>query len=798
MTRGNVQLNGVHYITKGLPGKSLANQMASKVGQGETKYSDLTSWSAWAQRDWQEGVGKLEPGVNGGMLYSEIESRVPNQLILSGQPKQVDQRDLDASLNDCRYMPNNVAGTWTISSAGPNTKAAAPFLANNRSGANPGGSGWPTNFEYHAWVYLRAAVGTELNFEIRNDTAGSPGSTVYISDTVTVTGDTKGFYWYGFAKTGNNSIVNGTQYWITVFPTSGSIEVAYGSSGYATASKLLVSGSWTAQTSQYMLYSTSVQDFSISSTGTTFGKMGGYAFGRLGSNIYLVGLATEIYKYDTTNDEWDDSGTSTNLSSTSSTVEWNGKLYISNWTAGAFNAYSLDSGGSAADLGYKAHVFARNGGTLWRSVDNIPYYTTEDDPDSSIFDPVTGVGDWVTWPQMKIGTEDHPIVSMCGVDDDMFVATAEGLYRIAPGDFSVGITPWSSTDPRNGLYMVNFQGALYVSANGRVLRYQSDGTLQDVWIMRDDDLVAGRLGRVRCLCVVNNMVMVLANSEEEGGFPTVWAFVNEEWHHIVTLPYATVGASRVGHRNYAMMHDTNNNYLWIVTPASVSYRLYMSEAAINPYNDSATLYQPYGWVEWDWFDSPVFEAEKDFHSVRIFGENFAAGQSVTVYWKDDASTGWEELGTVAANNGELEWTITGGTRPNTTRFKLALLLKTTSTSETPRIRAIRVKYHLMVKDWWRWNLQIECAGRSDAYLMMLDGTRMALTNEQINTNIEALAVQTPPFVYVDVDNKQWLVKVQDAQFSPSKQDYNEDTSWSYFEGTWSIVIESVKSEQYSV
>ena len=75
---------------------------------------------------------------------------------------------------------------------------------------------------------------------------------------------------------------------------------------------------------------------------------------------------------------------------------------------------------------------------------------------------------------------------------------------------------------------------------------------------------------------------------------------------------------------------------------------------------------------------------------------------------------------------------------------------------------------------------------------------MALTAAQINDNIQTLAVQVPPFVYVDVDDKQWLVKIQDAQFTPTKQVYDEDTSFSYFEGVWSVVLESVKAEQYSV
>lgn len=84
MSAGHITLDGRLYMLTdlGLYHKGTANQMAHAVGQGQTQYKDLTSWSAWVQADWQGGVG-MKDAEGGGFLYAEgADTRFPEQVIL--------------------------------------------------------------------------------------------------------------------------------------------------------------------------------------------------------------------------------------------------------------------------------------------------------------------------------------------------------------------------------------------------------------------------------------------------------------------------------------------------------------------------------------------------------------------------------------------------------------------------------------------------------------------------------------------------------------------------------------------
>jgi hypothetical protein len=202
-------------------------------------------------------------------------------------------------------------------------------------------------------------------------------------------------------------------------------------------------------------------------------------------------------------------------------------------------------------------------------------------------------------------------------------------------------------------------------------------------------------------------------------------------------------------------------------------------------------------MEWDWFDSTVLEKYKDYDAVTIIGENFSSGVNARIYWKDDGSTGWELLGTIDENNEQIRWTYPYTTRPDTRRFKLGMLLQTNDADETPRVQAIRVKYHLMIDDWWRWSLQVDVSGTAEAYQMSTDGTRNTLTSAQIKSNLEALAADRHiPFLYVDVDGTSYEVKIKDANFSYTSQQYIEATSTGRWEGVFNLVVEQITDSPY--
>lgn len=769
MAIGDFKLDGVWYKGKSLPVQSLANQMASKVGQGQSEYGDLTSWSAWIQDDWQDGVGRINPNRNGGFLYGEAESRVPGQLILPQIVRQVDQRDINGTAADCRYMPDTIAGTVTVG-AGGYTRVGIKFTT-------------PANlyltFTSH-YIFARIPYGVRVKFAIYTDSSGP--NTLVDSSNYDPPEDIKGFYWHddGGGLNGFGTLSINTSYWLVVYPDDPleSFELCYGTSGYTPVSKSYNGSVWADISGKYCLY-TSQYHF----VGATQSNAGA-GFFRFNGNLYCYSN-TRIYKYDTTNDQWDYVTQLVDQYSVSGATVFDDKVYFGSGGLVTDEYNTMTTGEVCAKSGSNGNLFAKWNGYLWRAVGNTLQYSS----------------DGTTWspsPAIEVGDAAYDITGMAGLGRYFYVATQEALWMIPDGDIgAVGVERFGSVATGNGNVMVSYQGALYITVNGRVVRFSEDGSFQDVWMTREDDVVAGRIGKVWDLCRMNNwLIAYLAGTSATRGKPTVWAYQGTSWHHIATLPSA-YGSLVDLYRDFSVFYDYTTSKLWMFTPNMLTYNVRVADYTLNPYNDTDSVYARSAWVEWDWFDGPVREAIKDYDSVTIIGENLSASCYVELYWKDDASTDWELLGTFDSNNEEIRWSIDGGTRPQTRRLKLAVLLISTTATETPRIRAIRVKYHLMVKDWWRWALVVDVSGRSGATQMLADGTVHTLTASEIKDNLEALCLQNEPFIYQDLDGVEYEVKVNDANFVYTRREYNEATSNSWWEGVFSINIEQITTGAYT-
>lgn len=767
--RTEVKLDGNYYKIIGLPTQQLANQMASKVGQGTSEYGDLTTWSAWIQDNWQDGVGNLRPAMGNGILYSEAETRIPNQIILSSNYSQQDSRVADNTKADCRAINTAVAGSFTCGSALTTTKAAVAMTT----------PGTLASTEMWAHVWIKCAVGTQILFEIRNNSSGSPGGTVLTSATATQATPFPGFSWLGVKLAYSGTLSASTQYWLCVSTTSGTFDVGYGTTNFDTASKLLISGSWTTQNSKYMRYTTNAHQLAQNS-----GPCGFVRFSNSSSNDLYCWSGGTLWKYSTSNNNWVSVGTMS-AKAYGTCGQFPDELHWGDYPPLIASDWKMDGSETLTNVASSTTLWTDADGYLWSvDVGTTPSYTA---------DGVNYTGN----TDMVIGTSDFPINNMAPLGSDMCVSTPLGLYRITEGDFARPVMRWGSNRANNGVSMVNHDGALYVIADKRVYRFTQDFQRQDIWLNREDDFVSGRIGTPRVMCSCNSWLIVLCDDAGATSKPTVWAFQNEHWHHILSLPDAAVTGTDDGFGNWAIYYDATLERLWVMTPQAVTYRLYIPTVAINPYNDPIYNYMPSSWVEWDWFDSPVREADKDYDSVAIIGENISSTCPVAVYWKDDASTGWELLGTCTSNFSELRWTLAGGTRPNTKRFKLGILLSTSSSTNTPRVRAIRVKYHLMVRDWYRWSLVVDASGRTGGLQESNDGTRNTLTATQIKDNIAALSTQVAPFVFQDVDGKQYEVKITDASFTYNKYEYVEATTTEWWEGTWNLMLEQVTTGTYS-
>lgn len=775
--RTPIKLNGVYYNLYGgrLPSQALANQMASKVGQGQSEYGDLTSWSAWIQEDWREGVGRIKPHRNGGFLYGEADTRVPGQIILSQAPTIYAMlRAADSDDNRWSHSPGKVAetgataATTTISNS--TTAIAIQVDSDNNGGINLS----------EIWLQFEASAGAVIDVYFCEETSGSPGAALF-SKSKTVTQDFPGPHWHKFAISPEYQLpVSYDNYWLVVMVGSGSATF-HGSTGWTITkckSSSTSGASWTDTGFQFFYNFVATVDTSAT-TDVVPTRIAKIVYSSRPSGFVAV-AETEITTTPCAELFEINSAGYTPPAGGSFVAQpyppldaavFSGNIYVA--LSGSDIVYtSVGTVGISTLTGYEATLLHSFGGYLWRALDNEISYTA----DVSTW---TDVGQVCSTPYM--------IRSMAGMEGSLYCACDDGLYRIAPGNFVEGIVPWPPSS-ENGRAIVNHQGSLYIALNNRVSRYTADGTLQDIWASREDDLPANRLGRVVALCSTDLWLVALVNGSSSSGRSSVWVYQEEGWHHLATLPTASGNTMYYDRNGSRLVVGTSNGQL-IVVP--------MSSSAINPYNDSGSAYSRAAWIEWDWFDGTVLEAQKDYESVTLMGENLSANNTAKVYWKDDDSTGWELLGTVDSNNEELRWTLASGTRPNTKRLKLGILLTAATHTSTPRIRAIRVKYHLMVRDWFRWNMQIDVSGRTGDLQMTGDGTRHTLTASQIKDNLDALCKQVAPFIYQDVDGTQYEVKVVDGSFQYTKWEYIEDPNTEWWEGVYNLTVEQIRPDAYA-
>lgn len=726
---------------------------AAKVNS-TNEYDELDAWNELTLADYQQGVGRVDPEA-GGALYADVETRVPNQLILSPLIRQVDKRIVNNTTSDCRYMPENMTGEVTVG-AGGHERVAMRFTTP--------ASGSPSAFL--AWFYASIPNTVEVKFEIwSHSVANLPDALVSTSHAYTPAEDTPGWYWHG--RSISFALSNSTQYWLVVYPTNPlhSFKVGNGTTGYDTSVRRFTTGTgWAATSSTYLMFGTSIHYMGASTTGS--------GFFRLGNKLYHY-TNLDVFEYDTVNDQWDFVDDIDNLLSTTSAVVWSGKVYFTDPILGMTTMDTTEVMSYEGGYGFLA---AKYGPYLYRANFNTIQYSADGSTWSSFF---------------TVGGDESYITGMAGMGDSLYVATTEALYRFAPGDVVEGVTTWGSLDESNGSSMINYQGSIYVVVNGRVVNFTQDGRVMDIWIGSDDDVVRGRIGQVRYLCRMNNWLIALVSHSLLGGKPSVWALQDGSWHHLATLPAATPLTDYNYYGEHSVYYDRATRSLWVSGVGGVTYRLYTPDFALNPYNDGSAYYMPRGWIEQDRFYGGQYLLNKDWDSVRIVGENLSANVNVKIYWQDEGSATWELLGT-ATSEQEIRWAAPYTTRPNGKWIRLGLLLQTNDGDETPRIRAVVVKF-----------LPKSVTKIQDSLFLMIkgsiqgpDGSRDAYTAAQQWTHIKSLINSVGPVIYMNPDGEYYEVQISD--WSQLATTYAWENSASIIkEKRVRLVVRQINDEQYT-
>lgn len=722
-----------------------ANPMAARVSTG-SQYGDLQAWSTFLMADWQAGVGKQQAEA-GGYLFGEIESRVPNQLILPAALGLAQIIFGTTSLGEAvAYMPADVASYTSeeIGGTGNPARISVPIFLYSGGEAN-----FRARVEGVA-IYGYIPDGVEVTAALYSDNSGAPNASL-AAGTLTATNYRPGYHWYYIPLTAayETSAASGLiAHWVIYPSANNTIQLIQGG-----ASPLAGRNNYEYNDSTWSIHTgcpiyiyrrpslaqgitgikhAGVRSFAID---TATGRTSTFTSHQSVSTGNLSGRP-QGFRYDLTDNAFYRQSSLASTASFNSIspdalgggVLFDGTIYIPQGATYSTWTLADDSSGQSAE---DAHLFCSWAGYLWRAYNNQLWYSV----DGSTWTAITN----------SVGPSDYRIRGMAGFGQYLYVATDEALYYVAPGDIAVGVYPWSTIDERNGRGMVVHQDALYIPVAGRILRYAEDGSMQDIWINRDDDFNNQRLGEIAALSGLSNWLVAGVNGTTISEPASVWAYTQQGWHHMATLP--------PGFEIRSLYYDRGHSRLWIASDDWAIFYIHAPDWALNPYNDTNSTFMPHGWLETGRIYGGLRELLKDWEGVRLFGEFIVGDTDAVVYYRDTVNNAWTALGTVTGDGQELRWSDYDE-RPNGRWLRLGLLLRTDDPTETPKIEAVATKLLPMVTDRRSWNLAILVSDDQE----MIDGDVNTYSSDEMIAHLRSLVEQVPPFIFEDVNGAQYEVK----------------------------------------
>lgn len=226
-------------------GRGPAQPFSAKVNSSN-KYDQVDIWNEWVQEDWQAGVGRVNP-EEGGFLYGEIDSRVPNQLILPTAIGHAHYRPFTPNTSYFGHLPADAADydQYTISVGTDEAMAARIKYDHNGAGTH--------NVAFLAIAFFGfLSVNVGLTFSLYAGNATLPSGAALASQALTVNQDAPlRPTWYGVAlATPYTATPTGDMYyWGAVQVGSGSVFTLLGASSNAnSATATLTPPDWSGNT----------------------------------------------------------------------------------------------------------------------------------------------------------------------------------------------------------------------------------------------------------------------------------------------------------------------------------------------------------------------------------------------------------------------------------------------------------------------------------------------------------------------------------------------------------------------
>jgi hypothetical protein len=719
-----------------------ANQFAAKLATGAGSYDDLQNWSYLVMDDWRAGVGKTDVEA-GGFLYAEAETRYPNRLTNPNALYLALQEHADNNLNYGWQPGKDLYPDTTITLSGTNRIAKKIVVA----------------FNIIFYIYLDSSNTAQLTVSLHFNNAGLPDAQVTGSTTATITPSGEiGYHLYQVQMEAGTAI-EGDQYHIVIKPTSSdstitlpanstNVDSAEGFSFYA--------GSWANYTAGSFLHAVTFPPFFT-------GDVGNVVYFPATGHMYT---STGNWLYKKENDSSPLEPVAFFAADITDMCVVGNELWVAIGDDDDLQIISDEDEDSAGDV--PANLLLLTGGRLWRTVAGDAYYSS----------------DGATWDgPIEVAKVGDKIRGLSFLDDFIYCATDDGLYYIGYGDLVLPVTKWGSVSPTNGVGMINHQGSLFIPLGPSLLRFDG-GQMLPVGFDLGEGLPQSRVGTIVGLLSMNNwLVAAYSSIDEDTQRSTLWAYNDQGWHYLAGMPWGiTLGGG--------LAYNVVERRLYIGGEDGTFWILPIADSA--NFNNIAAYpmpKMPFAWMETHWFSGGLLEVFKDVESLYITGDGFDSTHYAKLYWKDDFSTGWELLGTVTSNRAEVRW-ADYSTRPDTREIKIGVALYS-GDDDAPVVRAIRMKYHPMVMDWFRWTFPILVSD----YTELLGGDTSPYTREEQEEHLTALLKSRAPLILQDVDGvSQYEVKVTGCPVQVM------DFQWLHdgprYNAIYNIALEQIRPDGY--
>ena len=771
--------------------RRLVNPYAAKAGQGATEDTDLTEWSVVSQRDWRGGRGQEEMEDEAAFLDAwNVETRIDGQVTLGPLPQ-----------NPVGTFPSFEPGSVEAYNSTSTLFRAMSFVA-------PAGGMTCTQVR----LYLRGVprspwvtgVTWVVTVRLCEDDGGAPGTEI---TSTSVSASMDGVYaWRAATWAAGEALAAGNTYHI-VLEGGTWFDAHWGGNsdgGYAAGSahSKTGGGAWTAMGAADLYFRVNVNELNDTPV----------AFARYKSKWYC-GAGDTVYEWDESGKTWEVSDAQTGDDVTALEV-WGGYLWAARGGACYVRRYNGSAWGSVSEYGT---LLRAGGGYLHRtgagSDTHKVYYTV----------------DGAAWSDaIEVGAGDHAVTGMVWYRDMLVCATATRLWGIA-AEMAYPMLDWSSQeDLENGRGMVAWgrTGCLYIPLRFGLYRWNGD-TMVAVGPEQGTGLPVERAGKIAHLVGTGNWLYAAVDAGVLGGKSSILAYNGMGgWHELqraeqVTQRIRTIGFETVHSPNrlwfgmdkqtrYLMLPDYSDNpWQWSGYEFNASGELetsWFGGALLEVVKDLqevvirgegiasgqpvAVYYEVDRSGAWTYLgqatNSPrealAFEAS-DF-AAKVVG----SGSTVTTIELGSGATtdmsegDWcridEEVRQVASiTDGDtfvLETALSAApvsssavyaSRPAGREFRLKLVLATDDKTETPKVKAVFVRYQNNVLDRFVYTLNV----RVEDGLRDLAGNPYPYLAADLRVELDRWTKRVTSFVLYDPDGVAHTVKVTSAGEGGMKQ-----------------------------